>query len=135
MFEMFTDESRRAVVLAQEEARRLNHAYIGSEHVLLGLLRVSDGNAAAALGRVGVSLDVVRQQLDRGVDEPGPHLPFTPAAKKCLELAMAHAQQREDEHVGTEHLLLGLLDQEVPALVALNVDPDRVREQLNDLLR
>ena len=113
MFERFTDRARRVVVLAQEEARLLNHNYIGTEHLLLGLLREQQGMAAHALESLGMSLDVVRAEVLEviGVGEHAPsgHIPFTPRAKKVLELSLREALQLGTDYIGTEHLLLGLI--------------------------
>jgi ATP-dependent Clp protease ATP-binding subunit ClpC len=113
MFERFTDRARRVVVLAQEEARLLNHNYIGTEHLLLGLLREQQGMAAHALESFGMSLEVVRAEVLEiiGVGELAPtgHIPFTPRAKKVLELSLREALQLGTDYIGTEHLLLGLI--------------------------
>jgi len=113
MFERFTERARRVVVLAQEEARMLNHNYIGTEHILLGLAREGEGVAARALESLGISLEAVRQQVEeiigRGQEAPSGHIPFTPRAKKVLELSLREAQRLGDDHIGTEHILLGLV--------------------------
>jgi ATP-dependent Clp protease ATP-binding subunit ClpC len=113
MFERFTDKARRVVVLAQEEARLLNHNYIGTEHVLLGLVREGEGLAAKALTTMGIGLDAVRGQVEevigRGQAAPAGHIPFTPRAKKVLELSLREALQLGHNYIGTEHILLGLL--------------------------
>jgi ATP-dependent Clp protease ATP-binding subunit ClpA len=113
MFERFTDRARRTVVLAQEEARRLQHNYIGTEHLLLGLLDEPDGVAAMALAQFGLTAEVVRLDVLRiiglGKKEPGGHIPFTPRAKKCLELSLREALLLNHKYIGTEHLLLGLI--------------------------
>jgi len=113
MFERFTDRARRVVVLAQEEARRLDHGYIGTEHVLLGLLREDKGMAARALADVGISLAAVREQVFETVGPgdrvPSGHIPFTPRAKKVLELSLRESLQLGADYIGTEHLLLGLV--------------------------
>src|SRR5262245_19166520 len=113
MFERFTDRARRIVVLAQDEARLLDHNYIGTEHILLGLLRVGEGPAYKALTAEDVRLEDVRakvlEHVGRGDGQPGHHIPFTPRAKKVLELALREALQRTDNFIGTEHILLGLL--------------------------
>src|SRR6266550_5935668 len=113
MFERFTDRARNAVVLAQEEARRLDHNYIGTEHILLGLIRESDGHAARALESLGISLDAVRQQVEeiigRGQEAPSGHVPFTKRAKKALELSLRESLELGHNYIGTEHILLGLL--------------------------
>ncbi len=113
MFERFTDRARRVVALAQEEARMLNHNYIGTEHILLGLIRESEGVAAKALESLGISLEAVRQQvkeiIGRGQQAPSGHIPFTPRAKKVLELSLREADGLGHNYIGTEHLLLGLI--------------------------
>jgi ATP-dependent Clp protease ATP-binding subunit ClpC len=113
MFERFTDRARRVVVLSQEEARRLNHNYIGTEHVLLGLLEEGQGVAARVLTSLGVSLDEARNSVEEiighGTQAPSDHVPFTPRAKKVLELSLREALQLGHNYIGTEHLLLGLL--------------------------
>ena len=115
MFERFTNQSRRVVVLAQEEARMLNHNYIGTEHLLLGLLREGKGSAARALNEMGVTLDASRDQvvaiIGRGQAEPSGHIPFTPRAKKSLELSLRESLQLGHGYIGTGHLLLGLIHQ------------------------
>ena len=113
MFERFTDRARRAVVLAQEEARTLNHNYIGTEHILLGLIHEGEGVAAKALESLSISLDGVREQVQeiigQGQQAPSGHIPFTPRAKKVLELSLREAVHRGDHVIGAEHVLLGLL--------------------------
>src|SRR5438128_7915652 len=113
MFERFTDRARRVVVLAQEEARMLSHNYIGTEHILLGLIHEGDGIAAKALESLGVSLEAVRAQVEeiigQGQQAPSGHIPFTPRAKKVLELSLREALRLGHNYIGTEHLLLGLL--------------------------
>src|SRR6266567_7202184 len=112
MFERFSDRARRVVVLAQEEARMLNHDYIGTEHLLLGLMHEGEGVAAKALESLGISLEAVRRQIEeiigQGQQAPSGHIPFTPRAKKVLELASREALQLGHNYIGTEHLLLGL---------------------------
>jgi ATP-dependent Clp protease ATP-binding subunit ClpC len=112
VFERFTDRARRVVVFAQEEARLLNHNYIGTEHLLLGLLREGDGVASKALESLGISLDEVRGQVEeiigQGAEAPTGHIPFTPRAKKVLELSLREALQLSHNYIGTEHILLGL---------------------------
>src|SRR5207237_9699739 len=109
-FERFTDRARRVVVLAQEEALRLNHNYIGTEHVLLGLLREEEGVAARALVSLGVALEEARDKIEevigRGQDVPSGHVPFTPRAKKVLELALREALTLGHNYIGSEHILL-----------------------------
>src|SRR6266545_2939552 len=113
MFERFTDRARRVVVLAQEEARMLNHNYIGTEHILLGLIHEGEGVAAKALESLGIALEGVRQQVEeiigQGQHAPSGHIPFTPRAKKVLELSLREALQLGHNYIGTEHILLGLI--------------------------
>jgi ATP-dependent Clp protease ATP-binding subunit ClpA len=113
MFERFTDRSRRVVVLAQEEARLLSHGWIGTEHILLGLLSEREGVAARVLEKLGISLDAVRSKVEliigEGQGAPGGHIPFTPRAKKVLELSLREALQLGHNYIGTEHILLGLI--------------------------
>ncbi|WP_250034548.1 ATP-dependent Clp protease ATP-binding subunit [Paractinoplanes maris] len=139
MFERFTDRARRVVVLAQEEARLLNHSYIGTEHLLLGLLHEGEGIAARALLGVGVTLSGVRlkveDQVGLGASSPSGHMPFTPRAKKALELSLREALQIGHNYIGTEHLLLGLIREgEGVALQVLGADPSRVRREVLTLL-
>ncbi len=142
MFERFTDRARQVVVLAQDEARRLDHNYIGTEHILLGLIREGDGVAAKALDALGISLDTVRQQVEeiigQGQQAPSGHIPFTPRAKKVLELSLREAQQLGHNYIGTEHILLGLIREgdgvAAQVLVKLGADLNRVREQVIQLL-
>src|SRR5690606_19248314 len=107
-----TDRARRVVVLAQEEAKSLNHNYIGTEHILLGLIQEGDGVAAKALGELGISLDAVREQvidiIGQGQQPPAGHIPFTPRARKVLEYSLREALQLGHNYIGTEHMLLGL---------------------------
>jgi ATP-dependent Clp protease ATP-binding subunit ClpA len=136
MFERFTDGARRVVVLAQEESRLLRHDYIGTEHLLLGLLHEGAGVGATALTELGVSLTAVRHQVEsivgRGREEPGGHIPFTPRAKKVVELSLREALQLGDGFIGTEHLLLGMLREgdgvAAQILMKLGVDLERTRE-------
>jgi ATP-dependent Clp protease ATP-binding subunit ClpA len=113
MFERFTDRARRVVVLAQEEARMLNHNYIGTEHILLGLIHEGGGAAAKARDALGISLESVRSQVEeiigQGQQAPSGHIPFTPRAKKVLELSLREALQLGHNYIGTEHILLGLI--------------------------
>jgi ATP-dependent Clp protease ATP-binding subunit ClpC len=142
MFERFTDRARRVVVLAQEEARRLNHNHIGTEHILLGLIREGDGVAAHALESLGISPEAVRQQIEEIISEgrgvPSGHIPYTPRAKKVLELSLREALQLGHNYIGTEHILLGLLREGKGAaaqvLVKLGGDLGRVRQQVIQLL-
>jgi hypothetical protein len=137
-FERFTGRARQAVVLAQEEARMLNHNYIGTEHLLLGLIREGDGLAARALESLGISLDAVRKQvaeiIGHGQQAPSGHIPFTPRAKKVLQLGRDAARDLGHGYIGTEHILLGLIREGggVAALVLtrLGASLDRVREQV-----
>jgi ATP-dependent Clp protease ATP-binding subunit ClpA len=116
VFERFTDRARRVVVLAQEEARLLNHNYIGTEHILLGLIHEGEGVAAKALESLGISLEAVRNQVEeiigQGGSSPSGHIPFTPRAKKVLELSLREALQLGHNYIGTEHILLGLIREE-----------------------
>ena len=113
MFERFTDRARRVVVLAQEEARMLSHNYIGTEHILLGLIHEGEGVAAKALESLDISLEAVRAQVEeiigQGQQAPSGHIPFTPRAKKVLELSLREALQLGHSYIGTEHILLGLI--------------------------
>ena len=113
LFERFTDRARRVVVLAQEEARLLNHNYIGTEHILLGLIHEGEGIASQALESLGISLEAVRDQVEeiigQGSQSPNGHIPFTPRAKKVLELSLREALQLGHNYIGTEHILLGLI--------------------------
>src|ERR1700689_1341951 len=142
MFERFTDRARRVVVLAQEEARMLNHNYIGTEHILLGLIHEGEGVAAKALKSLGISLDAVRQQVEEiiglGQQAPSGHIPFTPRTKKVLELALRESQQLGHNCIGTEHILLALILEgdgvAAQVLVMLGTDQNRVRRQVIQLL-
>ncbi len=142
MFERFTDRARRVVVLAQEEARMLNHNYIGTEHILLGLIREGEGVAAKALESLGISLDAVRQQVEeiigQGQEAPSGHIPFTPRAKKVLELSLRESLQLGHNYIGTEHILLGLIREgdgvAAQVLVHLGADLNRVRHQVIQLI-
>jgi ATP-dependent Clp protease ATP-binding subunit ClpC len=142
MFERFTDRARRVVVLAQEEARLLNHNYIGTEHLLLGLIREDEGVAAKALESAGISLEAARQQVEeiigRGQQVPSGHIPFTPRAKKVLELSLREAHQLGRDYIGTEHLLLGLIREGKgvgpQVLARLGAGPDQVRQQAIQLV-
>ena len=142
MFERFTDRARRVVVLAQEEARLLNHNYIGTEHILLGLIHEGEGVAAKALESLGISLEAVRNQVEeiigQGGTSPSGHIPFTPRAKKVLELSLREALQLGHNYIGTEHILLGLIREgegvAAQVLVKLGADLSRVRQQVIQLL-
>ena len=142
VFERFTDRARRVVVLAQEEARLLNHNYIGTEHILLGLIHEGEGVAAKALESLGISLEAVRAQVEEiighGGQAPSGHIPFTPRAKKVLELSLREALQLGHNYIGTEHILLGLIREgegvAAQVLVKLGADLSRVRQQVIQLL-
>ncbi len=142
MFERFTDRARRVIVLAQEEAKMLNHNYIGTEHLLLGLIHEGEGAAAKALESLGISLDAVREQVQdtigQGQQQPTGHIPFTPRAKKVLELSLREALQLGHNYIGTEHVLLGLIREgegvAAQVLVKLGADLNRVRQQVIQLL-
>jgi hypothetical protein len=142
MFERFTDRARRVVVLAQDEARRLDHTWIGTEHILLGLIREGEGVAAKALESLGISLDAVRQQVEeiigQGQQAPSGHIPFTPRTKKVLELALRESKKLGHNYIGTEHILLGLIREgdgvAAQVLVMLGADQNRVRQQVIQLL-
>ncbi|MFM6971648.1 MAG: ATP-dependent Clp protease ATP-binding subunit [Rhodoluna sp.] len=142
MFEKFTDKARRVVVLAQEEAKLLNHNYIGTEHILLGLIHEGEGVAAKALEALGINLDSVREQVQeiigQGQQAPTGHIPFTPRAKKVLELSLREALQLGHSYIGTEHLLLGLIREgegvAAQVLTKLGADTNRVRQQVINLL-
>jgi Clp amino terminal domain, pathogenicity island component/UvrB/uvrC motif len=142
MLERFTDRARRAVQLAEEEARMLDHNYIGTEHILLGLIREGEGVAAKALESLGISLDAVRQQVEeiigRGQQVPFDVIPFTPRSKKVLELSLRESLQLGHNYIGTEHILLGLIREgdgvAAQVLVKLGADPNRVRQQVIQLI-
>ena len=142
MFERFTDRARRVVVLAQEEARMLNHNYIGTEHILLGLIHEGEGVAAKALESLGIALEGVRAQVEeiigQGQQAPSGHIPFTPRAKKVLELSLREALQLGHNYIGTEHILLGLIREgegvAAQVLQKLGADLNRVRQQVLQLL-
>src|ERR1700750_1539465 len=142
MFERFTDRARRVVVLAQEEARMLNHNYTATEHILLGLIHEGEGVAAKSLESLGISLEGVRSQVEeiigQGQQAPSGHIPFTPRAKKVLELSLREALQLGHNYIGTEHILLGLIREgegvAAQVLVKLGADLNRVRQQVLQLL-
>jgi hypothetical protein len=142
MFERFTDRARRVVVLAQEEAVGLQHNYIGTEHLLLGLIREREGIAARALEALGISLEAVRSEVEeiigQGQSAPTGQIPFTPRAKKVLELSLREALQLSHSYIGTEHILLGLIREgegvAAQVLVKLGADLSRVRQQVIQLL-
>jgi Clp amino terminal domain, pathogenicity island component/UvrB/uvrC motif len=142
MFERFTDRARRVVVLAQEEARMLNHAHIGTEHLLLGLAHEGQGVAARALEALGISLEAVRREVEetigRGEQSPSGHIPFTPRAKKVLELSLRESTQLGHQYIGTEHILLGLLLEgegvAAQVLVKMGTDLNGARQKVVELL-
>jgi ATP-dependent Clp protease ATP-binding subunit ClpC len=142
VFERFTERARRVVVLAQEEARMLNHNYIGTEHILLGLIQEGEGVAARALERFGISLEDLRSEIEeivgQGQTPPFAHIPFTPRAKKALELSLREALELGQQYVGTEHLLLGLVrlgeGVAAQALISRGVSLGRIREEVIALL-
>jgi ATP-dependent Clp protease ATP-binding subunit ClpC len=142
MFERFTDRARRVVVQAQEEARSLSHNFIGTEHILLGLIREGEGVGAKALESLGISLDTVRQQVEeiigRGQHAQSGHIPFKPEAKKVLEQSLSESRALGHDYIGTEHILLGLIRQGEgvagQVLVKLGADLDRGRQQVIKLL-
>ena len=143
MFERFTDRARRSIVLAQEEARLLNHNYIGTEHILLGVVHEDEGVAGQALESLGITLEAVRAQVRSftgpGDTPPSGHIPFTPRAKKVLEMSLREAHQLGDNFIGTEHILLGLIREgeglATQALVALGHDLAGVRRRVVELAR
>ena len=143
MFERFTDRARRAVVLAQEEARRLNHNYIGTEHILLGLLREGEGVAAAVLESIGIGMEAGQQQVEAMIGHGGQQvqlgrIPFTSRGKKVFELSLREAIELDHKYIGTEHILLGLLREgdgvASQALVKLGADRKAVRALVIELL-
>jgi ATP-dependent Clp protease ATP-binding subunit ClpC len=142
MFERFTDRARRVVVLAQEEARLLDHDYIGTEHILLGLIHEGEGVAAQALASLDIDIDAVRRAVEqivpRGESAPYGHIPFTPRAKKVLELSLREAIQFGHNYIGTEHILLGLIRERegaaAKALVGVGADLSQVRQRVVELV-
>ena len=138
MFERFTQRARRVVVLAQEEARRLQHNYIGTEHILLGLLREDQGAAATALAAADVTLDAARLDVEtiigRGQHEPSGHIPFTPRAKKVLELSLREAVRLGNDYIDTGHILLGLIREgdgvAVQVVINLGADPKKIGQRV-----
>ena len=142
MFQRFTDRARRVVVLAQHEARTLDHSYIGTEHILLGLIDEGQGVATTALTSMGISLEEMRQTVrdtfGRGAQPPeSGHIPFTPQAKKVLELSLRESMELGHEYIGTEHILLALIREGGSAaqlLAGAGVDLDRARQQVVELL-
>jgi ATP-dependent Clp protease ATP-binding subunit ClpC len=143
MFERFTDRARRVVVLAQEESRRLDHNYIGTEHILLGLIREGEGIAAKTLESLEISLEAVRQKVEdiigHGKKTPSGHIPFTPRSKKVLELSLRESLELGHDYIGTEHVLLGLIreGEGVAARVLrdLGAQLTAVRERVLELVR
>ena len=143
MFNRFTERARKVIILAKEEARRFNHDYIGTEHILLGLIREGEGVAAAVLQKMGVSLENIRLEIEKLV-QPGPttqiigDIPFTPRAKKALELAAEEARSLGHNYIGTEHLLLGLIREgegiASQVLLNLGLDLNTVRNEVMELL-
>jgi ATP-dependent Clp protease ATP-binding subunit ClpC len=142
MFERFTDRARRVVVLAQDEARTLKHNYIGTEHILLGLVQEGQGVGARTLESLGISLETVRQQVEAvvapGKRAPSGHIPFTPRAKKVLELSLKESLHLGHDYIGTEHILLGLIRQgdgvAAHVLAGLGAGLDRTRDEAARLL-
>ena len=142
-FNRFSDRARRVVVLAQDEARRLGHNYIGTEHLLLGLLAEGEGIGAQALRGAGITLDVTRAGVEEivgcGQGTPGGHIPFAPRAKKVLELALRESLRLNHNYIGTEHILLGLLREGEGAgaqvVAAAGVQPDQLRDSVLTLLK
>jgi hypothetical protein len=142
MLERFTDQARRVVVLAEEEARMLHHNWIGTEHLLLGVLREGDGVAARALESLGISLQPVRQQVEEIIGPvqqvPAEYIPFTPRSKKVLELSLRESLQLGHDRVGTGHILLGLIREgdgvAAQVLVRLGADLNQVRQQVIELV-
>ena len=142
MFERFTDRARRVVVYAQDEARLLDHNYIGTEHILLGLIREGEGVAAKALDSLGISLEAVRLRTEdiigRGQYAQEGHIPFTPRAKRVLELSLLESRELGHRYIGTEHILLGLIHEgegvAAQVLTGLGADLQVVRDQVTQLL-
>ena len=142
MFERFTDRARHVVVLAKEEARLLNHNWIGTEHLLLGLIRQGDSVAARVLESLGISLQAVRHEVEeiigQGEQVPSEEIPFTPRSKKVLELALRESLQLRDNYIGPEHILLGLMREgdgvAAQVLIKLGANLNRVRQQVIQLL-
>jgi len=141
-FERYTDRARRVIVLAQDNAKALNHNYIGTEHILLGLVDEGEGVAHLALASLGVTAEVVKEQvhdiIGQGQSQPTSRIPFTPRAKQALELAHREAVQLNHNYIGTEHILLGLIREGEgvgsQVLVKLGCDLNRVRQQVIQLL-
>jgi ATP-dependent Clp protease ATP-binding subunit ClpC len=138
MFDRFTERGLRALALAQQEARRLSHDHAGTEHLLLGLIRDRDGLAAETLSSLGIDLGAVREQVEeilgRGRSDPPEHIPYTPRARRVLDLAQREALQMGHGRVGTEHILLGLIREgrnvAAQVVVTLGGDLSRVRQQV-----
>jgi ATP-dependent Clp protease ATP-binding subunit ClpC len=138
MFERFTDRARRVVVMAQDEARALDHNFIGTEHILLGLIAEGQGAAVGTLESLGIGLEAVRQQvtemIGRGQHAPSGHIPFTPRAKKVLELSLRESVRFGHGYIGTEHILLGLISEgdgvAAQVLTTLGADLDRTRDEV-----
>jgi ATP-dependent Clp protease ATP-binding subunit ClpC len=143
MFERFTNRARRVLVLAQEEARLLNHNFIGTEHILLGLIHEGEGLAAEALESLGITLQAAREKVEDAVGPAGSSTtgspPFTPGAKKVLELSLREALQLGHDSIDTEHMLLGLVREgegvAVQVLLSLGADLSRVRSSVLSLLQ
>ncbi|NQS99591.1 MAG: AAA family ATPase, partial [Candidatus Omnitrophica bacterium] len=143
MFNRFTERARKVIILAKEEAKRFNHDYIGTEHILLGLIREGEGVASAVLQNMGLSLDKIRLEIEKMV-QPGPatvvsgDIPFTPRAKRVIELSMEEARGLGHNYIGTEHLLLGLLREgegvAAQVLLSLGLDLNKVRNEVLELL-
>ncbi len=143
MFDRFTERARKVILLAKEEAKRFNHDYIGTEHILLGLIKEGEGVAAAVLQNLGLNLDMIRLEVEKLV-QPGPStvtsgdIPFTPKAKKVIELAMDEAKSLGHNYIGTEHLLLGLIRESegvaAQVLMNLGLDLNKVRKEIMELL-
>jgi ATP-dependent Clp protease ATP-binding subunit ClpC len=142
VFERFTDRARRVVVLAQEEARTLNHDYVGTEHILLALIREGEGVAVKALESLGISLESLRQRvreiIGHGEGVSSAPIPFTPRAKSVLQLSLQESRELGHGYIGTEHILLGLLDEKDgiagQVLLSAGASPDGVRQQVTRLL-
>ena len=142
MFERFTDRARRVVVYAQDEARELDHNFIGTEHILLGLVHEGEGVGVKALESLGISLETVRQRVEEivghGQHASTGHIPFTPQAKKVLEQSLVESRHLGHPYIGTEHILVGLIRQgdgvAAQVLTALGADLDRVRQEVIRLL-
>jgi ATP-dependent Clp protease ATP-binding subunit ClpC len=138
MFQRFTERARLVVVAAQQESRRLNHDYVGTEHLLLGLISVGEGLAVKVLESLGIALDAIRQRVeesvDRGSEAPSGHIRFTSQAKTVLELSLRESRDRNDLYIGTEHILLGLIREgdgvAAHVLLELGADLERTRAQV-----